>query len=337
VTADEDGVARMWDVSTGTQHLSVGGPGNGSAGLTDDGHVVTVRPDGRILRRTADGRETQVVAPRLGGFAFASFSADGTHAVAFTFKHSRPELVWVTLGRRRVVRLTGPNFQNLSISADGRDVLVWGTKRLRIFHDGRPRANVPLTKAERRNGDLVDLSKDAQSVLISRYGGGARIVDIDGGREVPLHTAPGTHLASADFSPDGTQLVTSGRRGAFIWDTTSGSVIAPLGDNASPVESAVFSRPDGRDIAALDSHGVIRIFDAASRTETSALAPHPGVSFGLTYNSDSKTALLIGESGVDLRVCESCQPADWLARHALERVTRTPAEVASYIEEQMRR
>ena len=56
------------------------------------------------------------------------------------------------------------------------------------------------------------------------------------------HTAD---LAGADFSPDGTKVVTaSSDRSARIWDVKTGTVLATLGGHTEGVRSASFS-PDG--------------------------------------------------------------------------------------------
>jgi WD40 repeat protein len=164
-------------------------------------------------------------------------------------------------------------------------------------------------------------------VLVASFDRGGRIVDIDGGDSVRLLDESEPAIATGDFSPDGRQLVTVGGGEALVWDTATGREPAPLAGQAGAILRARFSWPDGRHIATVDSRGVVRLFDAKTHAEVSALPGGGPLRSALAFDSQSNAAVLIGAPGLELRRCEACQPAEWLMRNARLRVTRSPAEI----------
>ncbi len=75
------------------------------------------------------------------------------------------------------------------------------------------------------------------------------------------HTAD---LAGADFSPDGSKVVTaSSDHSARIWDTKTGAVIATLGGHTEGVRSASFSS-DGTRVVTAARDGSAKIWDAGT-------------------------------------------------------------------------
>jgi WD40 repeat protein len=332
VTTDEDGVARMWEV-TSRSRLGAWRARVRSATMTDAGHVRAALPDGRIVDIAADGHRQ--VIERLDGQGLFSvdFAPSALRGVASIFGrrgHGGGGLYALNLADHTRKKLTRRDVSNATISADGRDILVWG-RRPRIWHDGRPGKVIALTRFERSGYAYGVLSDDARRALVVRYLRGARVVDVAAGKSVPLRGNV-AGITSGQFSPDGRRVVTAGDRGARVWDTATGRVVAPpLGESASPVRSAAYSRPDGRDIVVLDRNGTIRIFNAATYAERSVLAPRPGDVYGVAFNSDTQTVMTVGPEGLDLRQCDVCAPPDWLEQHAQSRLTRTPEEAKEFI------
>jgi WD40 repeat protein len=328
VTADEDGVARMWDVTVEAQ-LGAWRRRVRSAGVTDDGRVLATVPGGRIVSMTSAGRRESVerFGPKI---MYAVFAPSAPRAVGISFTRTGPRLWWLTRDDHKAHRIKARYFQSISISADGRDALVWDDRSLRVWHDGQRGKPIDVRSAEREFGpSSAEISKDGSHALIAPYPRGGRIVDLRTGHSVTLHGVS-ARIASADFSQDGAQLVTAGDRGARVWDTTTGKGV-PLGDELGPVNSVAFSRPDGRDIVSVDSKGTIRVFDATSHAPTATLAPRPDFAYTIAYNSDTKTAVSVGDDGLELKRCEACESPDRLVQHAQSRLTRTPKEAREFI------
>ena len=85
---------------------------------------------------------------------------------------------------------------------------------------------------------------------------------------------PGMKLHSAEFSRDGTRIVTASEdKTARIWDVATGKEIAVLRGHNAPVYSATFS-PDGSRIVTASEDKTARIWDAPSAKEIAVLRGH---------------------------------------------------------------
>jgi hypothetical protein len=150
-------------------------------------------------------------------------------------------------------------------------------------------------------------------------------------RVVPLLGA-GANLCGR---PDGVpwalgQFLPSGRE---LAESLAGHSRYPVGDDLDLLRVSQYVD------AVLGEHALyeylrIRIFDAARRTETSALAPRPGSTYSVAFSSTTKTVAVYGAQGLDVSVCEACQGPDWLEAHAGDRLTHAPAEVEAFIRNQ---
>ena len=86
---------------------------------------------------------------------------------------------------------------------------------------------------------------------------------------------PGTQDANdAQFSPDGTELVTAGQDGNVdIYKLATSTVVATLSAGETDALTATFS-PDGRHIVAGYSSGTGRVWDIATKLQLTLLAGH---------------------------------------------------------------
>jgi WD40 repeat protein len=331
VTVDEDGVARLWDLTTrdrlGRRYRRIV-----SAAFAGDGRIVATRQNGRIMSLPQDGGARPVLEGRVPGGLTYAVSASGAPDVvaAISWRGINP-VAWLHQRGRDEPRRLGRGYYHVSISGDGSTVAILSWRRLRIWRSGPGDGSwvrLPLSRRERRAFDTrAELSDDGRRVLITSYGRNARIVDVEGGDSRRLVDESTPEIFGGDFSPDGKRLLTTGGGDALLWDTGTGRVARALTGHGGGVANAVFSTPDGRHIATLDGKGIVRIFDSAGGAEISALPGGPGARFALAFDSRSNAALTLGPGGLELRRCEACQPAGWLLEHARARVTRTPAEI----------
>ncbi|HKI71554.1 MAG TPA: WD40 repeat domain-containing serine/threonine-protein kinase, partial [Verrucomicrobiae bacterium] len=100
--------------------------------------------------------------------------------------------------------------------------------------------------------------------------------------------AHGTSLFYAEFSPDGTRLVTaSDDYTARVWDVDSGKEILVLRHDG-PVYHAAFS-PDGRCIVTASADHTARVWDAQSGEPVSPPLRHKDTVWGAGFSPDSQT------------------------------------------------
>jgi WD40 repeat protein len=92
----------------------------------------------------------------------------------------------------------------------------------------------------------------------------------------------------ADFSPDGTQVVTASPDGAArIWAVSTGKLMAKLAANDRPIYCARFS-PDGSKIVTAASDGAAHIWDVATGNEVMKLEGHETYVTAAAFSADGK-------------------------------------------------
>jgi WD40 repeat protein len=235
VTADDDGVARIWRVSS-PDRAPVQLTGHSgilrSAGFSTDGHrVLTAGNDTTARLWDVEKRKPRLVAELLG---------HGGSVAATSF--GRDDRVLVTAGLDGTVRL-------------------WPSPETRL---------VELRKQNTATVRDVRFSRDGRLLVTAGDDGSARVWKL-GTASPPLELHHGRPheddwVNSASFDRVARHVVTAGVDGTVqVWSTTSRS--RPLATLGSPggtsVRAAEFS-PDGALVAAGDADGVVHLWRWAS-------------------------------------------------------------------------
>src|SRR4029079_13605791 len=123
VTSCFDGIARVWDVSSGTLLATL----KGHQGVVDR---ATFSPDGsRIITASRDGTAriwdaaTGVqlfVLPQSGDFPTAIFSPDGTRALTAGYGPNIGNVLWDATTGKKIFRVAGQGTSFVNFSPDGR-------------------------------------------------------------------------------------------------------------------------------------------------------------------------------------------------------------------------
>jgi WD40 repeat protein len=93
-------------------------------------------------------------------------------------------------------------------------------------------------------------------------------------------------VRGAEFSPDGTRVVTAGQdRVARIWNAIEGTPIAQLEGHTASLATAAFS-PDGRSIVTGSDDGTARVWDAETQTVIATLSAFKGKVSWAQFSSD---------------------------------------------------
>src|SRR5262249_11715669 len=104
---------------------------------------------------------------------------------------------------------------------------------------------------------------------------------------IPLQELQGK-IDNADFSPDGSRLITIGsqRKEITQWNANTGKILNVLRGHQDDVYDARYS-PDGRTIASGSSDTSVRIWDSETGRELYKLLGHRDAVTGVTFSADN--------------------------------------------------
>jgi WD40 repeat protein/serine/threonine protein kinase len=297
LTASDDETARVWDAATGdpvtrlfkhTGHVIF-------AGFSPDGRrVVTVSGDPPVRSsdttaypavRVWEADSGSPVSPvfRHGGqVTRAAFSPDGRRLV--TAGMDGVVRLWDLAGREPANLSFGPDawVSHAAVSPDGRHLLARagdGTARVWDLAGGKP---VPLALKLSGYVNFLAFSRDGRRVLTANGGSPygpfrpgeerakftddrqAQVWDCATGKPVGAPLRHDTYVSHAEFSPDGSQVVTTSEdKTARVWNAETGEPVTPPLRHGDRVTGAGFS-PDGRRVVTCGWDGTARVWDAAT-------------------------------------------------------------------------
>ena len=105
------------------------------------------------------------------------------------------------------------------------------------------------------------------------------------------------HVKWAEFSPDGTRIVTASTDNtACIWDAHTGQAVAPPLQHARIVEKAVFS-PDGGSVATASLDRTARVWDARTGQALTPPLQHDSPVGQVRFSPDGRRILTASWSG----------------------------------------
>jgi WD40 repeat protein len=266
VTASADGVARIWNASSGTPVATLRGGGTSlsSAAFSPDGRLVVtgdIAGGARVWDWRA-GRQTAVLR-HPAHVTSAAFGPDGS--TVLTASADGIARLWDVDSGRVVVELRPPRRTPLfgaAFSPDGGLVVTAGADGVARVWNVASRS----TLAELRSGTGAPLlsaafSPDGRLVATGSADGAARIWSWRDQvqRDARLYAS---QVASASFSPDGTYVVAAVADGAArVWSPGSGALVSILrAATRAALGSAVFS-PDGKQVLTASADRTARVWD----------------------------------------------------------------------------
>lgn len=114
---------------------------------------------------------------------------------------------------------------------------------------------------------VLAISSNSRRAASGDKQGTLRVIELPTGRVLLSVEAHVPTCYAADFSPDGTRLVTAGHDGvARLWDSTTGERLAEFRSNAPALWTVALS-PDGRRVAVGTSESTLVLFDVTSHQE----------------------------------------------------------------------
>ncbi len=345
VTASADGTVRIWKATPNGDSLQAFPSDSvrvSSAGISPNGkQVVTGRWDGTARLWNADPTTDAATASRpttlagaTGPVFWVTFSPDGKRIASSSIDGSvrlwdaRTGAQQLQLAIQPVPLLYGTT-SVVDFSRDGRYlagasgpfVYVWDLDHQGALVAGWRPSNDPAYVIHK-----VVFSPDGKTVMTADHFGQAVLWDWRANGKVRRRIkADFGELFSADFSRDGTRIVTSGADGtAKVWDARTGKSRFVLRGHVGLVFDAGFS-PDGTRIVTAGSDTTTRLWDAAHGGDALVVFHgHSDLIATAEFSQDGKRILTSSADGsARLFACDVCGSVHQLERLAEARVTRS--------------
>ncbi len=269
-SASDDGIVKVWDVTTGQELLSFS---TYHTGISIFG--LAFSPDGARMATASDDQTAKVWDTTTGEQLLVINHGAPLSAVAFSPDGKR----LATAGADATARVWD--------SASGQQLLVL-TGHAEAIRAGSIHPGGVIGVIFAPNGKrLVTAGAD----------GTARLWDAENGQALSVISGHTNEIYIA-LSPDGQRLLTGGYDGFVkLWDISSGAETnEPLViiNHEQSARAAAFS-PDGTRVAAASQDGAARVWDAASGRRLLTLVGHAGVVDDLTFTPDGTRLVTVGE------------------------------------------
>ncbi len=285
-----DGIARIWDATTGQERFALDGLMTSVAWSPDGQSILTGGEDGtaRIWDAAGGGQRT-VLQGHTGLVTRAVWSPDGRRIV--TTSTDRTAKIWDVGSSQLPVTLTGhiDSVTDAAWSPDGRAVLTASEDQTARVWDAR--SGLPLYTLAGHNSGVrhIAWSPDGRHILTgAEQETSVRLWEASRGYErASLNGTPGA-VAQILWSPDGKSVITINDEGAGqVWDPDSGQARFALNTQGKRVNDAAWS-PDARYIATTTDDYTATIWDTAGGTLARTLRDATGIASGVVWSPDGK-------------------------------------------------
>ena len=299
LTTADDGMARVWDLSSGRLLTALAHPVKvGGAEFTADGRfLLTSCQDGSFRLWDAEASKVVLEFPRAPDSRVPPALSRDRRRVALPDTEDSVR-VWDFQGRhpfgdslRLPGRVTGVAFSRdsnvIAVASSNGSVGVWTVEDSRLV--------TPLIRLS-REVKRVEFSPDG-GILAIASGLTITLLDTRTWLKLREFQADDHEILMIAFTPDGRRLLSAGYSEAVrIWDLVSGEMTGQQILPEQPLSCFQIS-PDGTRLASGSRSGVVRIWDAMAGQALSRPFEHEGPVTGLTFTPDGRSLLTCSQDG----------------------------------------
>jgi WD40 repeat protein/transcriptional regulator with XRE-family HTH domain len=269
--SDDDGMVIAWDVATGQELFRFDGQGDvigvdAIAASPDGTRLATGEFDTTVrLWDTVAGRLLLTLFGHSSQVVSVAFSADG-NTLASASEDGTIKLWDAHIGRElRTLAGHTSGVLGVTFSADGNRLYSASRDGTARIWDISPAAGRDWLNLAGHTDRLygVDYRPDGTQVATWSWDGTVKVWDTASGKTVLTlnHPRVPTNGGNVVYSPDGKRLAFNNGNGVQIVDADSSAVLQTLPPFDSAAVDVTFA-PDGHQIAAATSAGLVRIYDS---------------------------------------------------------------------------
>jgi len=265
-----DGVAHVWNATTGRESLRVARPGYITAAISSGSRRLLIGVTNSEAAQILDldsGRELLQLHGHVGGLWSIAFSPSGDQALTGDGRGTVRQ--WNTATGELVRQFTEHTqlVGNVAFCDGDRQVLGAshdGTARVWDAASGKTLHTFSLPGVY-----MASCSDDGAWIVTAGSKSGVQLWEAQSGKVVRNFDPPGEvgNIRAVSISGDGRQVLTTAHtREVLLWDATSGRELGRFGGHAS-IATAVAFLPDGRGVLTGSADGRIRVVSADLRQE----------------------------------------------------------------------
>ena len=289
ISCGDDGTIKLWDVSTGTESMTLRAHTEGAgwggvywAAFSPDGkRIVSSGRWDRTIKvwDAATGAELMTLHGHVGHVRPVSFSPDGKRIVSVS--EDGAVKIWDAATGTELTTLVGhsKSVNSAAFSPDGGRIVSGGKDGTIKIWDTSTGAEQTMLGGHEEGVYCVVWSPDGKRLVSGSEDKTIRVWDGATGAKLLTLRGHDKGVYSVAFNSDGERLISGSADNTIkVWDATTGSELTTLVGHSKPVNSVAFS-PDGKSIVSSSNDHTIKIWNVALKAEAVIIRGHH-VNFG---------------------------------------------------------